>query len=149
LANNLFTPDSQPTAGSFGRSEALRGEFKSIEAGFEKLKRHYVTFQFADLNTPASRNLPALELGFITGVAVIPDANNATAATVITLFINGTPVTMPALQIGAGGLAGVRVAVVPSAANQIQAGTDILKASTDGGGSSVMSGAVVVEITRS
>jgi hypothetical protein len=148
VANNLFTYDGQPVAGDFGRAEALRGDFKAIEAGFEKLKRHYLTFFFPDLNTPASRYLPALEAGQITKVTVLPDTNNATTATVITAFINGVGVTMPALSLASGALAGVAASVVPTAANLVTQATDILKISTDGGGSSVMPGTVVVEVTR-
>lgn len=148
MANNLYTPTGGPAAASFGRSSVPRGEFGLIEAAFEKLQRHYVVFHFPDFNVPEVQYSVALETGFITRVTVIPDENNATAATVITLEVDGVSVVMPALQIAAAGLAGGQVEVIPSGNNQIAVRNSVIKATTDGGGSSVMPGRVIVEITR-
>jgi hypothetical protein len=148
LANNLYTATQVPAAGAYGRSAELRLEYLAIQAGFEKLKRHRVFFPFADLNVPATQYQPALELGTIVAIYVIGDVNNATANTVITAKINGVSVTMPTLQLLTADTAGTLRSVIPTAANVVTTITDILRIDTDGGGSSVMPGRVIVEMER-
>lgn len=150
-ANNLYTSSGLPAAGGFGRSSVPRSEFDLIEAGLYKLRRFVLPVQFEDLNTAASRwTHQGAIAGKITRVTVIPFANNSSAATNITVELNGTAITMPTLQVGAAGVAGTPVSVVPTAANQLSAtisAATAIEVITDGGGSGVMPGVVLLEIT--
>jgi len=148
MASNLFTDSGEPASGSAGASQKIRTQFAGIEAGLDKLAKYYIPCHFEDLNTAKSQWVVAPIAGEITGVHVVNDLLNNTAATAITLELAGVAVTLDsACEVGATDVAGTVNSAVASAANTVAALAPIEVITDGAGGASGMSGQVLVEVT--
>ncbi len=147
MANQLYAPTGNPAAGTLGSSQQIRSEFDAVEDGFDILNVSHFLVVFDDFNIAASRSFVAPFNGSITLLEWVIDANNSTTDTIMTVEIEGSLVTMPALTQATADTAGNIETSVPSAANTYTDGERI-EIITDGGGDSVMPGSVMVYCAR-
>jgi hypothetical protein len=146
-----YTPSGKPTSGAPGSSEDLRDEFSLIEAGIEVLNEYPIYIFFDDLNTAESRFAVMPSTCVFTAASASISVNNSTTDTIITFEIGGVLVTMDSggeLTIPSNGIVGgVYGPAVPASGNALAA-NQAIEIITDGGGSSVMPGYVMLTIKR-
>lgn len=147
MAAPFYVPTGVPVQGAKGASLAIRNEYVAVETAMDKLNAIPFPVSFADLNTAASRFVAIPWAGTITACYVVNSVTNTTTATVITLEIGGTLVTMSTLDVGATDVAGTVNSASPTANNAVAAGGSI-EVITDGGGTPPMPGEVTLLIAR-
>ena len=147
MANQLYTPSGKPAAGTLGSSAELRAESVLVEAAFDIINVSHFLLTWDDFNTIGSRSFVAPFNGDITLLEWVIDANNATTDTIITVEIATVLVTMPALTQALADVAGNIETSVPTALNAFLDG-DRIEVISDGAGSSVMPGSIMVYVNR-
>ena len=146
----FYTPSGNPIQGSDGDSKDIRDEFALIETGIEAVNQYPLSLRFADLNTAQSLWIPVPWAAQILGVSAVPSDANSTTDTVITFEIAGVLVVMDSngeLTIADTASAGVESTATPESANQVTSGGSV-EIITDGGGSGVMRGTVMMILAR-
>jgi hypothetical protein len=147
MAAPHYTPTGAPVSGAKGQSSVMRSEFTAIETGIQAMNSLPLVVTFDDLNTAKSRFVTAPWDGKIVAAYAVNDVANTTTATVLTLELGGTAVTMPTWQFGATDAIGTVASSVPTALNTFSAG-DAIEVITDGGGTPTMPGSVTLVIER-
>lgn len=149
MSSPLYTPSGAPVQGSKGQSKAMRDEFALIETAMDKLKAVPLFAYAADVNTAGSFWIPTPGwAGTITNLFAVNYVANTTTATVFTVEIGGSAVTLGGTwQFGASDAVGTQVTQTATAANTFTAGQPI-EIISDGGGSPTMPAMLCALITR-
>ncbi len=143
-----YTASGNPIADSAGSSSLMRAEFVLVQAGFTTLSTEFFLVVFDDFNTAGSRSFVAPFAGTIEKVDWVIDAGNSGADTDVTLEIQGNLVGFPGdLTQAAADTAGNVETVNPNSTRTVAVG-DRVEVLTDGVGSGVMPGSVMVHILR-
>lgn len=141
--------NAQPQRGAQGQIYMRGGRLRFVDAaGTERVltPQEVIGIYDSDVNTAGSSFGSAPFAGSITRVSAVNYVTNTTTATVLTLEINGSPVTIPTWQFGATDALGTVVAVAPTAANTV-AQDDTIEVITNGGGAPAMPAQFYIEIT--
>lgn len=142
-----YTPTGSPVQGAKGSSKSMRDEFALIQTAIADLDKVILTLDFVDVNTAGSRFVVTPFAGNIAAIYGVNAIANTTTATVITLEIGGTLVTMPALQWGATDAIDTVISSLPTAQRALALG-GALEIITDGGGAAVVPASFTVLIDR-
>lgn len=118
------------------------------EAGGAILGRAVLNSYSADIGTAGSSFIVCPFAGTIVGLAAVNHAANAGTKTVLTAKLATVAVTAPAWEVAITAAAGTATAVVPTAANAVNAG-DVIELAYDGGSSAVTPATFSVTVLRS
>jgi len=144
----LYIPSGTPVADSSGSSSLMRDEFNLIQAGFTVLSTEFFLLTWDDFNTAGSRSFVAPFAGTISVIKIINDLANTTTATILTFEIGGTLVTATAGHTIASDQAVGTVGTYTPTATNIVAENNRVEVISNGGGTPVMPGSVIVHILR-
>jgi lipoprotein-anchoring transpeptidase ErfK/SrfK len=149
MASPRYTATGAPVQGSKGQSKAIRDEFTAIETAIDALNAIPLLAYAADVNTAGSFWIPTPGwAGTLTNLFAVNYVANTTTATVLTVEIGGSAVTLGgAWQFASTAAVGTQVTQTATAANTFTAGQPI-EIISDGGGAPVMPAMLCALITR-